>query len=331
MQCTRPHLFVGYGLIRQTQQTTAVEAAHHLQCSPVWRRPLTERQGRRYRFGLFELDTHTGDLFRDGLAHPRLQGQPLELLLLLLERPGELVTREELRKKLWPSDTFVDYDHGLNAAVNKLRETLGDSADSPRFIQTLPRRGYRFIAPVQPPPERREPDQADAEADLQAGQTLLKTSSGRTLLLSDSRELPPLRSETVRVLFSLIQTLYLGMYVSALVDLRRSERMLADAFGASRWIFVLLVVMAMVGIPVRLYLFSAAFLRYRGLADKFRRFFVAIFMFDEIWALAPLIIAPWIGMGLALAAAAVLVYLPFSQRSLLLMPQNVARPRQPES
>lgn len=154
---------------------------------------------------------------------------------------------------------------------------------------------------------------------------------GANALLSDTRELPPLPGETVRVLFSLIQVLYIGMYVSALVDLRRTERMLAGAFGPARWIFVLLIMAALVGIPVRLYLFSAAFLRYRGLADKFRRFFVAIFVLDELWALAPLIITPWIGMGLALAAAAVLVYLPFSQRSLLLMPERNATSRAPES
>ena len=290
---------------------------------------MTEMQGRRYRFGLFELETQTGDLYRDGLAHPRLQGQPLELLLLLLERPGELVTREELRKKLWSSEAFVDYDHGLNAAINKLREALGDSADSPRFIQTLPRKGYRFIAPVQSPPQLEEPP--PAVTDPESPTELLKTSSGRTLLLSDSRELPPLPGETVRVLFSLVQVLYLGMYISALVDLRRSERMLATAFGPAVWIFVLLIVTALVGIVVRLYLFSAALLRYRGLGDKFRRFFVAVFVLDELWALAPLIIAPWIGMGLALAAAAVLVYLPFSQRSLLLMPERNARPRPRES
>ncbi len=290
---------------------------------------MAETQGRRYRFGLFELETLTGDLYRDGLAHPRLPGQALELLVLLLERPGELVTREELRKKLWSSDTFVDYDHGLNAAVNKLREALGDSADSPRFIQTLPRKGYRFIAPVQPSLQSKEP--ALTEADPQADQTLLKTHSGRTLLLSDSRELPPMPGETVRVLFSLVQVLYLGMYISALVDLHRTDRMLATAFGPALWIFVLLIATALVGIAVRLYLLSAAFLRYRGLAEKFRRFFVAVFVLDELWAVAPLIIAPWIGMGLALAAAAVLVYLPFSQRSLLLMAERIGRPRSPES
>jgi cholera toxin transcriptional activator len=282
---------------------------------------LSDTRGTRYQFGLFELDASTGDLYRDGKAHPRLQGQPLELLILLLERPGELLTREELRKKLWPSDTFVDYDHGLNAAVNKLREALGDSADSPRFIQTLPRRGYRFIAPVQAPAQREAPS---SEETHPATSETPSEAKGRKLLLSDTLDLPALRSDTVRLLFCLIQILYLSFYVSALLNLHRTERMLGTAFGHSRWIFLALVVMSMVGIPIRLYLLSAAWLRYRRLAHNFRKYFVAIFVFDELWALAPLVITAWIGMGLALAAAAVLVYLPFSQRSLLLMPDRTA-------
>jgi len=285
---------------------------------------LNETQGRRYRFGLFELDTQTGDLYRDGQAHPRVQGQPLELLLLLLEKPGELVTREELRKKLWSSDTFVDYDHGLNAAVNKLREALGDSADSPRFIQTLPRRGYRFIAPVQAPPRAREPDPIESGPTELTSPAPRKAESGRELLLSDTLDLPSLPSRTIRLLFCSIQLLYLGFYVSALFNLHRTERMLTTAFGGARWIFVSLVVLALVGIPIRLYLLAAALLGYRGLALNFRKYFVAFFLLDELWALAPLVIAEWIGMGLALAAAAVLVYLPFSQRSLLLMPERTA-------
>ena len=100
------------------------------------------------RFGLFELDARSGELRRSGVL-VSLQDQPLKLLQCLLERPGELVTRDELRGRLWPGDTFVDFDQGLNAAVRRLREALSDSADAPRFIQTLPRRGYRFIAPVE--------------------------------------------------------------------------------------------------------------------------------------------------------------------------------------
>jgi TolB-like protein/Tfp pilus assembly protein PilF len=98
------------------------------------------------RFGAFELDVRAGELRKKGLK-VRLQDQPLEILVMLLERLGEVVTREELRSKLWPTDTFVDFDHGLNKAVNRLRVALGDSAENPRFIETLPRRGYRFIEP----------------------------------------------------------------------------------------------------------------------------------------------------------------------------------------
>jgi TolB-like protein/DNA-binding winged helix-turn-helix (wHTH) protein/tetratricopeptide (TPR) repeat protein len=102
----------------------------------------------RFRFGTFELDARTGELRRRGLK-VRLRGRPIEILLVLLERQGELVTRDELRGRLWSADTFVDFDHGLNSAMNKLREGLGETADNPRFIETVPRRGYRFIAPVE--------------------------------------------------------------------------------------------------------------------------------------------------------------------------------------
>ncbi len=103
--------------------------------------------GRPISFGVFELDLHAGELRKQGLRI-KLRDQPFQILLLLLAHPGEVVAREELQKKLWPADTFVDFDRGLNKAVNHLRDALGDSAESPRFIETLPKRGYRFIAPV---------------------------------------------------------------------------------------------------------------------------------------------------------------------------------------
>src|ERR1700676_3789277 len=111
--------------------------------------PEPNNQKSIFRFGLYELDGGTGELRKNGKARPRLQGQPLEILLHLLVRPGELVTREELRERLWPADTFVDYDHSLNSAVNKVREALSDSADNPRFIQTIPRGGSRCIAALE--------------------------------------------------------------------------------------------------------------------------------------------------------------------------------------
>jgi Tol biopolymer transport system component/DNA-binding winged helix-turn-helix (wHTH) protein len=108
----------------------------------------TSSRPRPVRFGVFELDVRSGELRKSGARVP-LQDQPLKLLECLLEHPGELVTRDELRSRLWPGDTFVDFEQGVNAAVKRLREALADSADTPRFIQTLPRRGYRFIAPVE--------------------------------------------------------------------------------------------------------------------------------------------------------------------------------------
>jgi len=108
------------------------------------------RAPRLIRFGAFEVDLRAGELRKDG-AKLKLTGQPFQVLAILLEHPGEVVTREELQKRLWP-DTFVDVDHNLNTAINKIREVLGDSAESPRFVETLPRRGYRFVAPVEGTP-----------------------------------------------------------------------------------------------------------------------------------------------------------------------------------
>ena len=100
------------------------------------------------RFGVFELNLRSGELRKAGLR-VNLQEQPLRTLALLLEHPGEVVTRDALRQRLWPQDTFVDFEHSLNAVIRRLRDTLGDSAETPRFVETVPRRGYRFIAPVE--------------------------------------------------------------------------------------------------------------------------------------------------------------------------------------
>src|ERR1700728_4520749 len=108
----------------------------------------TARQLRLLRFGDFEADLRSGELRKAGVKL-KFGGQPFQVLSILLEQPGDVVTREELQKRLWP-DTFVDVDHNLNTAINKVREVLGDSAESPRFIETLSRRGYRFIGELEP-------------------------------------------------------------------------------------------------------------------------------------------------------------------------------------
>ena len=112
--------------------------------------PVSSPESSHIRFGVFEADLRAIELRKNG-RKIKLQGQPFQLLAMLLKRPGQVTTREELRARLWPADTFVDFDHGLNAAIKRLRDALGDSAENPRFIETLARRGYRFIAPITVP------------------------------------------------------------------------------------------------------------------------------------------------------------------------------------
>jgi cholera toxin transcriptional activator len=270
-----------------------------------------------FRFGIYELDGGTGELRKDGKTRPRLQGQPLEVLLHLLEHPGEVVTREELRQRLWPADTFVDYDHSLNTAVNKLREALSDSADNPRFIQTIPRRGYRFIATIQP--MAGAPGSEKAEENRKPDLALDSQGWEHRGMLSDPRELPVIPRGMTRLLFSLIQLMYLCFYVASLAYLHRMEVLLSQELQHPEWLFVMLLVTALAGIPIRLYLLSAALFGYGGLSRRFLTLFPALFPLDEFWALAPFLLVNQIGIGLALAATAALLYCPFSQRSLLLM------------
>ena len=110
----------------------------------------------RVCFGPFEVDRHSGELFKFG-QKLKLQGQPVEVLSILLERPGELASREELCHRLWPEDTFVDFEHSLNTAIKKLRQALDDDPDAPRYIETLPKKGYRFIARVESVPKPTDP------------------------------------------------------------------------------------------------------------------------------------------------------------------------------
>ena len=122
---------------------------------------------RLIRCGVFEIDLKAFELRKHGFRI-KLAEQPFQILVILLEKPGDVVTRDELRERLWPGDTFVDFDHGLNNAVMRLREVLGDSSDSPRFIETLPRRGYRFIAPVQEMPVLAQSTHVSESQDIQA-------------------------------------------------------------------------------------------------------------------------------------------------------------------
>ena len=281
--------------------------------------PLGPNAPRVYRFGAFELDAPTGDLRKQGAQKPRLQMQPLQVLLILLEHPQQVVTREDLRHALWPSDTFVDFDHSLNTAVNKLRVALGDSATEARYIETLPRQGYRFIAPVTS--SEREATAASAKPAKLNAQTAASGDDAahrsKARFLSDPADLPAAPPERVRILFGLIQVMYLTFYIVSLAKVPALETLLAEA---GRYAFPLVLIAAVAGIPIRLYLLSAIFFQYRGVSRKFLKLFPLILPLDVLWALAPLLIIRQIGVGLALAGVAALLYVPFAERSLLLMP-----------
>ncbi len=272
-----------------------------------------------FRFGAYEADCGSGELRKSGLRL-RVQDQPFQVLLVLLERPGEVVTREELRQQLWPADTFVDFDHSLNTVINKLREALSDSAANPRFIETLARRGYRFLAPVEFTEKQAAPGLPSARAALPAEASVQTTPPQPPVSVLTRREdVPAVRRKHVRLLFFLIQLMYLSFYVAALARSARVQELLERTLGYPAWTMTLLIVSAVVGLPIRLYLMSAVAFGLSGLNHKFHKLFPLTLPLDELWALSPFLLAPQIGTGLALAVTAALVYVPFAQRTLLLM------------
>ncbi len=335
---------------------------------------------RLYRFGIYEVDLRSGELRKNG-AKLKLQEQPFQVLAMLLERPGEVLTRDQLRQRLWPADTFVDFDHSLNTAINKLRDALGDSAANPRFIETLAKRGYRFIAPVAPvaPPLRpglaqggevldpsqsppsggpplslpgleqggevpdstqlpppvapplslpgleRQGGEVPDSTQLPPGAPPTAAECAVAVARSESRaadgdaELPKIDRRVGRALFALIQVMYLSFYI---VSLAKLHEIYATIFDFT--VLAMMVVTALMGIPTRLYLLTAVLFDYRKLGEKFRRLFWFLLPLDVLWALAPFLLVGYIGFGLAFAATAALLYVPFSQRTLIRMTYSVA-------
>src|SRR6201998_2087626 len=284
--------------------------------------PAPQYNSRIARFGVFEIDLTAGELRKNGVKL-RLQGQPFQVLTLLLERSGEVVTREELQQNLWPSDTFVDFDHSLNTAINKVREALGDSASSPRYVETLARRGYRFIAPVQSEPSNAAIEPA---AQLTAPAADAAGSSSRpapapAVTIHPELQVPIPRRSVSRGLFALTQLMYLIFYLVALFRLRAVQG-IADSFlpsWAATTLVATVMVTAGVGIPLRCYLLSAVGFYYQRLGEKFRQIFPFVLALDQLWAVAPFLLMQQIGLGAAFAVSAALLYLPFSERTLIRM------------
>jgi hypothetical protein len=200
----------------------------------------------------------------------------------------------------------VDFDHSLNTAVNKLREVLGDSASSPRFIETLARRGYRFAADVQWSPE--------------PGQ---ETAGPAPTQINSELELPAPHRAVPRSLFALIQAMYLIFYLEALIHWQGVDRISWLDTGAPI-ILIIVLVTAAVGIPVRFYLLSAVAFDYSRLGEKFHKIFLGVFILDQLWAISPFLVLGKIGFGAAFGATAALLYVPFAERTLVRMayPRN---------
>ena len=260
--------------------------------------PEIGRKTRIARFGVFEADLDARELRKQG-RRIRLQDQPFAVLAILIERPGVVLSREDIRQKIWQADTFVDFDHSLNTAVNKIRETLGDSAGSPRFVETVARRGYRFL-----------------------GEVSWEGSPAPQVVASQSNipapELPNAHRGLTRSLFALIQIMYLAFYIEALFHWHGVEQV-SWADANSPLILIVVLVTAGVGIPVRFYLLSAAGFDYALLGEKFRKIFIPLLALDELWAIAPFLILDNIGFGAAFAATAALLYVPFAEQTLVRM------------
>lgn len=288
---------------------------------------------RRYRFGVFEADASTGELRRQGIR-VRLNAQPFQLLLLLLERPGHLLTREEISHQLWPDGTFVDEDHGVHSAINRIREALGDNAAAPRFLETLARRGYRFIAPVEilgadseagfrgsapvTTPDSIAPPDVVTPVSSPREEALPELNLQPSRFLASPDQLPRLPWRVTQTFFVLFQVMYLGFYIGALANLGEIQDLLSTLPHASA-IFLVIVITAALLIPVRAFVLTAALLHAPRFRGKFLRLWLFLLLFDELWALSPFLLLHHIDFGLALAAMALLAGSPFAQRSLVLM------------
>jgi cholera toxin transcriptional activator len=278
------------------------------------------RQARRYRFGVFEADAMTGELRRQGVR-VKLHSQPFQVLVMLLERPGELLTREEICRELWPDGTFVDYEHGVNSAVNRIREALVDKASNPRFVETLARRGYRFMAPV----ERIAVDEgssgvvaATEVAEEIPGIPVESKAGFLSGVLAGPEDLPKSSHAVVQTLFVMLQMMYLAFYVGALANLNEIGELLSPLRFETQ-VFTVMVVTATIMIPVRVFLICAVLFHAPGMREKFQRMWWFLLLMDGLWSLAPFLLLHHINYGVALACMTVLVYSPFAQRSLILM------------
>lgn len=293
-----------------------------------------DEPARLFRFGIFEADVSTGELRRQGVR-VKLNAQPFQVLCLLLRRPGELLTREQICHELWPDGTFVDYEHGVNSAVNRIREALRDTAASPRYIETLARRGYRFVAPVEEIRERStgriaDPEPTPSLAQAAPAAQLQSAAKKPRRFLASADQLPKISHTTAQTLFVLFQVMYLGFYIGALANLAEIQELISVLVYPTAT-FAVIIATAAILIPVRAYVLTAVLLRAPSMRGRILTLWPFLLVLDELWALAPFLLLHHINFGIAVACTALLVYAPFAQRSLVLMGAGATPPRSAET
>jgi cholera toxin transcriptional activator len=282
-------------------------------------------QALRVRFDHFELDCGTGELFKNGLRL-KLQDQPARLLLLLVNRAGMLVTRDEIQEALWEKGQFVEFEHAINVAVKKVREALEDDPVEPRWIETLPRKGYRFIGPVEairttgesPTVQIATPDPPIDSVYVPQPEPRSQPAPAAISVADDEETLErefALAATPARILFLAVQAMYLTVYCLVLLHMGDVDSVLAEA--GIGWLAEPVLIGAAGSIPVRLYLAFAVGLKHPAAGIKYRRMLPYLMPWDWIWAPAPFLAVHAIGPEWALVFSALLVYPPVSQLILM--------------
>jgi len=276
--------------------------------------------GEIIKFDEFEVDVGRYELRRRGRA-VKLEKIPMELLILLAQREGQLVTREEITQKLWGNDVFVDTRQGINTAIRKVRLALRDDPDEPRVLQTVVGKGYRLaaLAPVRTrvsvtmgDPRREASPSPELPPAGAVGIDALRSSSNQVVSAPDHAESRPISPALARALFLLIQAGYLALYTLAFRHFAGIQRL-----GLPAAIPGVALIAGLAGAATRLYLVSAVMFNYAGSGRLFRQIFPGLLALDTLWAASPLLLYNRLG-EVTLLFVACLAFLPFSQRTLML-------------
>jgi DNA-binding winged helix-turn-helix (wHTH) protein len=261
----------------------------------------------RIRFEAFELDLHTGELRKEG-NRVQLQDQPTRLLTLLANHPGELITRDEIQRQLWKDGEFVEFEHAVNTAIRKIRIALEDTRDSPRIIETLPRKGYRFIATV---------DVLDAEPAVRSPSPEVAVPSRPRNETEGESFVLPISVTWSRILFLLAQLPYVATYLAIFYYWDDLDTALINTFSIPvTWSRPSLLILALVGFSVRIYLIGLVGWGHTDAGPRYRKLFPFLLVIDGLWAATPLLMhesSPLI----AWAGLILMGWLVFGQRTLM--------------